>query len=312
MSRDWLIALASGVLSVFAAMAFMGGSPGSWFLVYLAPLPLLLAGLGLGPTAATVAGAGGIFTAGLTAGLLAAGFYGLIFVLPTWLVAQLAFIQKQGAGGTRLWFTAGWILSWLAVLAAAVFLVASATSLWSFGIGVDKAVIIHLNDAFTAVAPLVPEADRQQWVALLTPLFPGVVGTSWVMLTVANGAAAQAILVRFKRNLRPKDSFSCLALPHWMSWLIVGAATVALIGSGQMEYIGRNLVVILAVPFFFLGLAVIHAAIKRTPFPGALLAIFYLAFMLFGWIVFAVAGIGLAEQWAGLRQRFAGPGKEKE
>ncbi len=118
MSRDWLIALASGVLSVFAAMAFMGGSPGSWFLVYLAPLPLLLAGLGLGPTAATVAGAGGIFTAGLTAGLLAAGFYGLIFVLPTWLVAQLAFIQKQGAGGTRLWFTAGWILSWLAVLAA--------------------------------------------------------------------------------------------------------------------------------------------------------------------------------------------------
>jgi hypothetical protein len=34
--------------------------------------------------------------------------------------------------------------------------------------------------------------------------------------------------------------------------------------------------------------------------------------MLFGWIVFAVAGIGLAEQWAGLRQRFAGPGKEKE
>ncbi len=310
MSKGWLIALASGVLSVFAFMAFTGGSPGSWFFVYLAPLPLLLAGLGLGPAAATIAGASGIFTAGLTAGLLAAGFYGLVFVLPTWLVSQLAFIQKQDANGTLSWFPAGWILSWLAVLAAAVFLVASVTSLGSYGIGVDKAVSIHLNDAFTTVAPLVPETDRQQWVALLAPLFPGVVGTSWVILTVANGAAAQAILIRFERNLRPSASFSGLELPHWMSWLIVGAATVALIGSGQMEYIGRNLAVILAIPFFFLGLSVVHSAIGRTPFPRALLMFFYLVLLFSGWIVLAIAGIGLVEQWGGLRQRFAGPDME--
>ena len=316
MSKGWLMALAGGVLSVLASMAFLGGSPGGWFFVYLAPLPLLLAGLGLGPAAATVAGGGAIVVAGLAAGLLAAGFYGLVFVLPTWLVAQLAFIKRQDADGALSWFPAGWILSWLAVLAAAVLLVASAMS---YDIGVDKAVSMHLNDAFSVIASSLPEANRQQWeanrpqfVALLTPLFPGVVGTTWVMLTVLNGAVAQALLVRMKRNLRPSPSFSGLALPHWMSWLVVGGATVALIGSGQMEYIGRNLVVILAVPFFFLGLAVIHAAIKRTPFPGALLAVFYLAFMFFGWIVFAVAGIGLAEQWAGLRQRFASPGKEKE
>ncbi|MEE9544378.1 MAG: DUF2232 domain-containing protein, partial [Rhodospirillales bacterium] len=74
MSKSWLIALAGGVLSVFASMAFLGGLPGGWLFVYLAPLPLLLAGLGLGPAAATVAGGGAIFAAGLAAGLLAAGF----------------------------------------------------------------------------------------------------------------------------------------------------------------------------------------------------------------------------------------------
>ena len=68
MSTKMLFALGLGGLSAVVSMAFLAGWPGGLLVVYLAPLPLLLAGLGGGAAAATVAGATGIMTAGLIGG----------------------------------------------------------------------------------------------------------------------------------------------------------------------------------------------------------------------------------------------------
>ncbi len=96
------------------------------------------------------------------------------------------------------------------------------------------------------------------------------------------------------------------------------SAADALLGPGELEYIGRNLVIILAVPFFFLGLAVIHALARRAVPMAMLLAVFYFVFyglLLFtGWAaMMAVAAIGLIEQWGGgLRRRFADSDENRE
>jgi len=144
-------------------------------------------------------------------------------------------------------------------------------------------------------------------------LFPGLVVASWILILALNGTVAQSILHRMKRNLRPAERIIDLVVPDWVSWVLVGAAAIGLIASGDLQYLGRNAVVVLGVPFLFLGLAVAHMLIARAPFPGVAFVLFYFILIVSGWAMLAVAGIGMIEQWAGLRRRFAGPrGQENE
>ncbi len=319
MSKDMLIALGGGGLSAAAAMAFLAGSPGALGFVYLAPLPLLLVGLGLGAKAGMVAGITGFMLAGLTGGAMAAGMYGVFNALPAALVVRQALMQKPAGPSSGVeWYPVGSILCWLTVLGAGTFLMAVLASHAVGEAGIEGAVSTYLDRAFQIMAPALGAADRVNVVAAFTPLFPGFVVTSWVVMTAVNGVLAQAGLVRLGRSLRPQTPLADLKLPEWMSALLVAAAAVALLAPGELEYIGRNLVVILAVPFFFLGLAVIHALARRAVPQTTLLAVFYFVFYILllvtgDWAAVMVAGVGLVEQWGGgLRRRIAGPDKNRE
>ncbi len=322
MSKDMLIALGGGGLSAAASMTFLMGSPAMVF-VYLAPLPLLLVGLGLGAKAGVVAGVTGLMIAGLTGGATTAGLYGLLNALPAALVVRQALMQRPtGAAGSVQWYPVGSILGWLTVLGAAIFLTAVLASHAVGEAGIEGSVSTYLDRAFTIMAPALGETERATAVARFTPLFPGFVVASWLVMTAVNGALAQTVLVRMGRGLRPRTALADLKLPEWISLLLVASATVALLGSllgpGEVQYIGRNLVIILVVPFFFLGLAVIHALVRHAVPMATMMAVFYFVFyglLLFtGWAaMMVVAGIGFIEQWGGgLRRRFAGPDKNRE
>ena len=318
MSKDMLIALGGGGLSAAASMTFLMGSPAALVFVYLALLPLLLVGLGLGAKAGAVAGVTGFMVAGLIGGAATAGLYGLLNVLPAALVVRQALMQRPtGPAGGVQWYPVGSILGWLTVLGAGIFLTAVLASHAVGEAGIEGAVSTYLDRAFTIMAPGLGETERATVVARFTPLFPGFVVTSWLVMTVVNGALAQGLLVRMGRGLRPRTALAALKLPEWMSSLLVASAAVALLAPGELEYIGRNLVIILAVPFFFLGLAVIHALARRAVPLATLLAVFYFVFygllLITGWAVMMVAATGLIEQWGGgLRRRFAGPDKNRE
>ena len=318
MSKNMLIALGGGGLSAAASMTFLMGSPVALVFVYLAPLPLLLVGLGLGAKAVAVAGVAGFMVAGLIGGATTAGLYGLLNALPAALVVRQALMQRPtGPAGGVQWYPVGSILGWLTVLGAGIFLTAVLAGYAVGEAGLEGSVSTYLDRAFTIMAPALDETERAVVVAGFTPLFPGFVVTSWLVMTVVNGALAQALLARMGRGLRPRTALADLKLPEWMSTLLVAAAVVALLGPGELEYIGRNLVIILAVPFFFLGLAVIHALAHRAVPQATLLAVFYFMFygllLITGWTAMMVAAIGVIEQWGGgLRRRFAGPDKNQE
>ncbi len=319
MSKDILIAMGGGGLRAAASMTFLMGSPAAVVFVYLAPLPLLMVGLGLGAKAVAVAGVTGFMVAGLTGGATTAGLYVLLNALPAALIVRQALMQRPtGPAGGVQWYPVGSILGWLTVLGAGTFLTAVLASHAVGEAGIEGTVSTYLDRAFEIMVPALGAADRANRVAAFTPLFPGIVVTSWLVMTVVNGALAQALLVRMGRGLRPQTGLADLKLPEWMSALLVTSAAVALLGPGELEYIGRNLVIILAVPFFFLGLAVIHALARRVVPLGKLLAVFYFVFyvllLIIGWAaMMVVAGIGLIEQWGGgLRRRFAGPDENRE
>jgi len=310
MSKPILIALGAGVASAAALIVFISGSPGAVVLVNLTPLPLMMVGLGLGVVPAGVAGASGAIFAGVFSGGLGAGIYLAMFAVPSVLMVRQALLNRPtGPGGKVSWYPAGSIVSLLAATVAVALVLVIA-----FGGGFQEdlraLVATTVERGLETMAPGMDPADRALAVLKVTPIFPGMVVTSWVLMLIGNGALAQAILVRSGHNLRPRIKVSALTLPDWASWLLVGAAAMALLGAGNLEYVGQNLALVLALPFLFLGLAVAHALSARLPRRGMVLVAMYVAVIFFDWAKLVVVGAGLIEQWAGLRRRFASSGPQ--
>ncbi len=313
MPKDTLIALGAGVLAALAATAFLSRAPGALMLVYFADLPLFMAGFAFGPQAAAIGGAAGFMTAGLIGGGLAAGIFGIMQAIPVWLVVRQLLLQRPAAvagsaepDGQIEWYPIGDMLCWLTFFAAAMLVVMTLTSLTGDQ-GLSVLVSTNLDEILKGLAPHWDEEHRASMVAVIVPMFPGAIGVSWLVMTIVNATLAHGILTRLKKILRPSPAYAALDLPQWISWPLVLSALLALLGSGEMEYTGRNLAMILVVPFFFLGLAVVHTWARRVTYSGMVLAAFYLVLVLSGWATIVVAGIGIAELWVGLRHRMDGP-----
>jgi hypothetical protein len=244
---------------------------------------------------------------------MAAGVYGLVHALPAWMVTRHALLQRSARDGTQTWFPAGHNLCWLAALGAAL-LAAAAMASWGAGTSVSKVISTSLDRGVSEFMPDLSSAQRQEIVGFMTPLFAGGIGTSWMIMTVVNATLAQGILATMGRNLRPSPRLADLELTGWFGWTLASAAALALmgtlLGAPELQYIGRNLAMILTVPYIFLGLAVLHALALRVPFPGMFLAVFYIVLVYFvlnnlSWIVILLAVTGMMEDWAGLRERLA-------
>lgn len=312
MSKEMLIAAGGGALSAFASLAFMSGMPGALLAVYFAPLPMLLVGLDHGPKATVIAGAAGAIVASVAGSPLSGVLFAVIHALPVWVIVRQALLKRLGEDGkTEEWYPSGYILSILSVLGAGMLFAAMIMSLGEEE-GLKGLVESYLDLVFSYMMPTVDEAARGDLVQAMSPLFPGYLGTSWVVMAAVNASIAMAILTRVQRIDRPKTNLADLVMPDWMSWFLVGAAVVALLGSGDLEFLGRNLALILAVPFFFLGLAVVHNLARHVTFPGMLLTAFYIVLFLSGWISMVVIAAGVMEQWVGIRRRFNSPSVEPD
>ncbi len=319
MPRDWIIAIGGGFISAIASLAFLGGVPGAVLLVYLAPLPLMMVGLAFGPAAAAVASVAGALAAGAIGSMVAAVLFAVIHGLPAWMTVRLSLINRPAEGtgiatgedaqGKSVWYPAGHVLAWLTALGCGFFLIM--VLFIAGGAGEFKnAVTNYLDQVLTMLAPALPKESRAQALSLISPLFPALVGVTWLAVTAVNGAMAQGIVRRLGRALRPSPPYRDLSLPHWLSWLLVGTAAMALtgplLGMVEMEYMGRNLAAISAVPFFFLGVAVLRSLVKRPMFILTVIILVYLFLMMPGWAALLVTGIGLTEHWIGLRRLFPG------
>lgn len=313
MNKNMFIALGAGFTSAVLSLSLMSGSTVAVFFLYLAPLPVFLVGLGHGLKSGTLAALAGIFFAGLMAGSYTAVLYAVMQALPaSMMVRHLLLVRKLGPDKTEDWYPFGTSISWLAIMGAA-FLVSVAIAINSSGDGLETSVSRYLEEVFKAMMPNQSYTERTEVVSLIAPWFPGLVGTSWVVMIVANAAFAQAILVRSGKNVRPPLSLTRLTLPDWFSWALVGAAAIAVIGPEESQYVGRCLAMILAVPYFLLGLGVVHLGARRSRFPGMLLTTFYVFLVLSGWVVLLTTGIGILEHWFGLRRFLpAGPNEAKE
>ena len=310
MSKSMLIVIGGGGLSAAASLAGQFGLPGAILVACLAPLPLLAVGLAFGPKAAAIAAGVGILLSLAVAGVAAASVYAGLHALPSALIVDraLAGDRSDRADGAR---AAGVALASLAVFAA---LVAGSFALIGRGeAGVEAAVRGFLDGGLAMNMSGLPADARQRFIETAAPMFVGLSGVSWQLLIAGNALLAQRIVSGRGQALRQTPAWATLSLPDWLAWALVGAAAISLVTSGDAQYLARNVAMVLVMPYFFLGLTVVHALARRSAAKPLLLAGFYVILVVFTLVAGAiVAGLGMIEQWVGLRERIvASPGRKE-
>jgi hypothetical protein len=218
------------------------------------------------------------------------------------MVVRQALLSRQEAGRVE-WYPPGLVLAQLTAFAVLGITVAFVVLLGHPGglAGVLAAFLGSALDGLGATEIAVsagPELER--WMFL----FPGLMAASWLVMVALNAVLAQALAVRLGVNRRPTPNLSALELPGWL-WPAIGlAALLALLGDDGLGFLGRALLIVLTIPYVFLGLAVVHAFARRVTHRRLALGLFYGAMMLLGWPILAVLLLGFVEDWAHVRQRF--------
>jgi len=292
MSKQLLTAVGAGAASVLIALPMVSGSPFGFMLYYVAALPLYLAGLALGPTAGLIAAFSSVVLAGLLGGSVLAGVFGLSHALPAVMIIRRALMQAPvPPNGNGDWYPAGRLIAGLSGAGAAMILGAT---LWlsQGSAGLSEVVAERLADLGTNSAfGNLPLAE------VLTPILPGMMAASWVTMAIINGVFAQSILTKAGRNARPSPEYADLRLPEGLNWVIIGAALAALVLPGEFGYAARNMVLVLAAPYFFAGLGTCHRWARNRNQTTGILTVMYVLLVLFGWPMLLITGLGMYDQW---------------
>ncbi len=305
----------AGVLSAFI-LGFAISHAGSVLilLAYLATVPLFLAGLGAGFASglvAVVCGTAGLFA---TAPPEVATFYAIADSFPALVLVFIATRQRVTSIG-RFYLSEGAILSALVIYPCLIFIAAYAATM-----NTDGGLLKMTQDAFAGISTqatkmlsdngqqVTPEMTLKltQYLDMVARMAPALGMCAWFFSTLIALVAAQSFLCQKQWNLRPAFSLSELRVPVWLLVLAAASIGAAAFAPEPYNYVGLNLSLVLSIPFFLIGLAVIHALAARSRYATAILVVFYILISVAITLVPFVALLGAVDEIADFRKRLTG------
>ncbi len=307
MQRAQLIPLGAGIVAALLHLSVTLGSSGAFMLAYFAQAPIVATGLALGFMPAAVAAAvAAVLVAVGSPGVGALSLFVLTSAFPVLLIVYFAIQNRvrdgEGEDGAVEWYPLGRLLGWLTILALAAFVIAYLVFMGAEN-GVRGATETYLRNVLGALRGVQADtAAIDQLISTMAIVFPAVAAASWILMIVVNGVMAQKFLTASGNNLRPMPVYSETEGPVWPAAVIAFGALMTIFG-GNAGFFGINLMMIGAIPFFFIGLAVLHSI--SAAWPGRLLLLIgaYLFLVLLVWPAAIVALLGLIEHWVRLRER---------
>lgn len=299
-----IMAVGAGICSAMAMLSIVLGTVFALPTFYFASLPLYVAGLGIGMKGVGLAvGIALAMVALMSSSSIALPFI-VAYGVPALLICHKALQAAPSPTGKPVWTPPGDIVaSMTAIAAVALVFVAMLTMMDGRPESLQETVAMFLGTALKAMNEDLTQEVRAAVVQSFAPFFPGMAAASWIIMHVVNAAVGQVAAVKSGINIRPRISYIDLTLPEWSSWMLVLSGIMALVLPGDWSYVGYNLVVVSMLPFFVLGLAVVHTFARQSAHGTVILVVFYVFLMVLGWSAFVVAGAGIIEQWIGLRKR---------
>jgi hypothetical protein len=300
MPYSLLIGLGAGLVS---AVVFASATTGPMFtrllLFLLTPLALFLAGLGVGPMTAVVAGIAGTAIVWAAGSAPAAIVFAASQAVPAALLVYLASLNRTTAAGSE-WYPAGRIVIAAALLAGAF----SVLTLFLLGADIDqlRATLRGMLEQFVNTelpkmpdAPVLGPQELDEATSVALALLPAASGISTMGSLLFNMWLAGRITLASGRLQRPWPDLAAIAYPVGTP-LLFAVATGAGFLAGMPGLIGAGIAGPLFFAYVLLGLAVVHYVTRGRPWrPFALWGLYLLLFIVNTLASLALALVGLAD-----------------
>lgn len=277
-----LIGLGAGLVSAILFATTISGTPLALLLSYVAPLPVLIVGLGWTPLAAVLA----VATGGAALSLFLQSKIALVFALgigtPAAALSYVALTRLRDARtGLEVWLPLGLVLAGVPLLAAFVTLAGAFTLATDFArytqlvTGAVEALVRLQVERPGGGGVRLPEGVSVADIArLLVTALPFVMGASFTMLFSANlWAAAKAVAIS-GRLPRPWMPMPTLRLPVAALGLL-GAGLVLTTFGDFAGLFGLALAGGITAALALQGLAGVHLATVGKPTRPLLLGLTY-------------------------------------
>lgn len=313
-----LIALAAGAASALMFASVISGALISLLLFYLAPLPLMVAGLGWGPLCATIGGIAAAIGLGAMFGLPYCIAFVVMAGLPAWWLGHLVLLGRPVANAATPadaatpaaatsavmameWYPVGRILLWIAGFAVLTTMGALLT------LGTDAATITGTMQRgvlrILGMSDVAPASEVEQWVDALVRVAPAAAAIFTVTTLTLNIWLAAKIAATSGRLHRPWPDLKTAALPP-MTLVAMSAAIALCFVGGLIALAALTLVAALTMAYALVGFAVLHTVTLALKNRALWLSCTYALVVVFSWPLLVMAALGLADAVFGLRQRY--------
>jgi len=314
MIATFTIAVAAGAASALMFASVISGALISLVLLYLAPLPLMVAAIGWGPRVSTIAG---IVASSLLGLLLGIGFcisFAITMALPAWWLGHLALLGRPVANAASAgngaappapvleWYPTGRILLWIACISVAM----TAVALLTLGSDADTIAatmkrgflkLLQMNGIETSAA-------TERGIEALIAITPGAAAIGIMMNPLINLLLAGKIAATSGRLNRPWPDLRSTTLPP-MTLVALCVALAFCFTGGLLAMFAQAAAAALLMAYALVGFAVVHVLTLQLPSRVLLLGLLYAITLLFNWPLLALmAALGLADALFGFRERF--------
>jgi hypothetical protein len=307
-----LIAIVAGSASALMFASMVSGALISVLLMYLAPLPLMVAALGWGPLCATIGGIAAAIGLGAIFGLPYCIAFAVGIALPAWWLGHLVLLGRpvpnavaSGNGAlstapTLEWYPVGRILVWIAGFAVLTTMAILLT------LGTDAATITEVIRR-GAVVILGPEeaanGDAKRGIDVIVMIVPAAAAMGAMMTLTLNLWLAARITATSGRLQRPWPDLKSTALPPMILAALSAAIAFCFIG-GLLAMVAQTVTAALVIAYVLVGFAVLHTVTLTLKNRALWLSCSYAVVTVFGWPMLAIAALGLADAVFGVRQRY--------
>ena len=317
MATPFLIGASAGLVSaaLFGSAATATALAGILF--YLAPLPICLAGLGWGTTAAAIAALAGTVVVGSVLGLATGAIFTGAVAMPMALLCYLALLSRPAVGpqgkasGALEWYPIGRLVGWAAVIAgvlAAIMVLMLGYDTDSYRDSIKDLLQHSALKELDRDGTLINETTIGSLSSLLARTLPAAFAIVCQTVALFNLWLAGVIVEASGRALRPWPQMDAIELPNAVFLAFTGSLLASFL-PGLAGLLATGLAGALLFAYVLQGLAVLHAFTRGMAFRGLLLTVIYIGILLLGWVAIAIAILGLSEPMLRLRDRAARRGQ---